>query len=205
MQTIELKDCQTSDRSASILIVVLCLTLTGCVATDTKQGQGQIGGAGAGTLIGGLIGNELGGTTGAILGALGGAALGGFVGGEIGRRLDEADQERAQAATLEALERSEVTTVAAPSPTLSAPAPAPRPREEIVVPEVTAAPEVAWESEENRGVQGSAQVVEASIEDDGRQCRTVREVAYIQGEELKQNAVFCREARGPWVREETTA
>jgi surface antigen len=181
-----------------------CIAVAGCETTGSSQTAGQLGGGALGGAIGGFLGNEIGGTAGALIGVVAGVALGGLVGGEIGRRLDEADRERASAATQQALERTEVRVVEAPAPRpttteprqVDAPAKPPQ-RREI---ELVSAPRESWNSDENADVSGSATVIGADIDDDGRQCRTVREVAYIGGEELKQEVEYCRVADGGWVK-----
>jgi surface antigen len=143
-----------------------------------------------------VIGNELGGTTGALVAGIGGGVLGGLIGGEIGGRLDEADRERASQATLQALERSEVEAASAPQPTVGESLPVTPVPQRQPEPVVASSPVVAWDSDENEDVSGTAEVVDAEIDTANRECRTVREIAYIGGEEIAQESQYCRDPAG---------
>jgi len=57
---------------------------------------------------------------------------------------------------------------------------------------------VAWKSDHS-GATGSAQVVSVQKQASGGECRTVREVAYIKGQEVPQDSTYCRAPDGSWV------
>ncbi|NBC32034.1 MAG: hypothetical protein GVY13_05100 [Alphaproteobacteria bacterium] len=182
-------------RTSCVLVCAFALGTAGCNTLNNQQVGTGVGGA-VGATLGAVIGNELGGTTGAIIAGIGGGVLGGLIGGEIGRQLDEADRERASQATLQALERSEVEVASAPRPAVRESLPTssrPRRQPEAVV---SSSPVVAWDSDENEDVNGTAQVVDAEVDTANRECRTVREIAYIGGEEIAQNTRYCRDPEG---------
>ncbi len=161
-------------RTGTVAVAAL-VALSACQGTpgmqNDQQAGGLLGGA-AGGIAGGLLGSNLGGAGGLIGGVLG--SVGGYLlGSAIGARLDAGDREQAQRATAQAL---------------SAP----------VGPDATAAP-VGWSSNHNNGVNGSAQVVGVQPQSDGGQCRDVREVAYINGEQTNQTTRYCRGANGAWT------
>ena len=190
-------------------------------AMGSKETAGTGVGAVMGGLLGGIVGDKVGGKGGAIVGAALGIAGGALLGGKIGRNLDEEDRERAAEATLAALENAKTAPVPSPSapavvtspPKASEPASeqvataskstssaseaAPTDAQPIVV---ETAPVAKWESSDKADVKGAAQVVDARI-DDGRECRTVSEVAYIRGSEVKQSTEYCRSSTGGWVLE----
>jgi surface antigen len=58
---------------------------------------------------------------------------------------------------------------------------------------------IAWESQTNRGVNGLSQVVDRGRSSSGSECRRVRQVAYIRGEEVVEFQNFCRQASGQWA------
>ncbi len=58
---------------------------------------------------------------------------------------------------------------------------------------------VNWVSSQNTGTRGGAQVVAVQRQAAGGECRTVRETAYIKGEERVQNARYCQNASGEWI------
>lgn len=59
---------------------------------------------------------------------------------------------------------------------------------------------VEWESEENISVRGFATPISAKTFSEGRECRTVRQVAYIKGEEIEETTQFCKiEGTGRWA------
>lgn len=134
-------------------------------------------------------------TLGAVLPATACGAIAYFVGSEIGRRLDEADREKAAGATQQALAQSlppaAATSTPQPKPSSGA-ARKPKPAK------ATSSPTVTWKSADNSGAHGFATVVAAHDEPDGAECRSVREVAYIKGEEVVQNSTYCRSPDGDW-------
>ncbi len=165
-------------RSTVAFVVAVPLCLAGC---QTNEQTGGLVGAGGGALFGGLLGHAIGNnTTGTVIGAALGAAGGYFIGSAIGRQLDEQDRQRALAATQQALAEP------AYYPPNNEP---PRPP----------ARSAAWTSNHDTGARGSATVVAVHREASGGECRTVREVAYIKGEQVVQNSRYCRSADGGWV------
>lgn len=59
---------------------------------------------------------------------------------------------------------------------------------------------VEWRSQENVSVNGYATPVTDVAESEGRTCRTVRQVAIINGEEIEETTEFCRVGNtGRWV------
>jgi surface antigen len=159
-------------RTGMAVVLAGALAVAGCDTPglqNDQQAGGLIGGAG-GAIAGGIIGNSFGGFGGLIGGVLG--SVGGYlVGSAIGARLDQADRQRAEAATQRAL--------AAPTPETP----------------------VAWHSDHNTGVSGSAQVVSQQPQSNGGECRDVREVAYINGEQTTQTSRYCRGPSGAWTRQ----
>jgi surface antigen len=75
------------------------LSLFNCSATGNRQ---EIGGV-VGGVVGGVIGNRVGGDERRVLGTVIGAAVGAVAGAWIGCKLQQGDQQRAEAATQEAL------------------------------------------------------------------------------------------------------
>lgn len=84
------------------LSLAVAMGVTGCKTTNENVGAvlGGIGGAAASFGITTALGGDS--TTAAIASAAGGLA-GAYIGGEIGRRLDEADRQKAQAASAKAV------------------------------------------------------------------------------------------------------
>ncbi len=159
-------------RRSGVVMLAGTLALAGCGTPgmqNDQQAGGLIGGAG-GAIAGGILGNSFGGFGGLIGGVLG--SVGGYlVGSAIGARLDQADRQRAEAATERAL--------AAPAPDTP----------------------VAWRSDHNAGIGGSSQVVSQQPQSNGGECREVREVAYINGEQTQQTSRYCRGPSGAWTRQ----
>lgn len=59
---------------------------------------------------------------------------------------------------------------------------------------------VEWHSERNTSVGGTATPVAESTDEDGRECRTVRQVAYLDGQEVEDTTRFCRVGEsGRWA------
>ncbi len=168
---------RSSPRAVAVLVAVP-LFLGGC---QTNEQTGGLIGAGSGAVLGGLLGNAIGhNAAGTLIGAGIGAAGGYFIGSAIGRQLDEQDRQRAMAATQQAL----AEPVYYP-PAGGPPPPPPRP--------------VSWSSDHNNGTHGSTSVVAVQRQASGGECRTVREVAYIKGEEVVQNSRYCRSQDGGWA------
>lgn len=166
-------------RSSRIIIATLTVLplLGGC---QTNEQTGGLVGAGSGAVLGGVLGNALGRSPGAMaLGATLGGVGGYLVGSSIGRQLDERDRQRAEMATRQAL--------AAPA---YYPAPSAPPRPPATVQN--------WSSQDNAGVRGSSTVVAVQRQSSGGECRTVKEVAYIKGDEVVQNTRYCQDGSGSW-------
>ncbi len=166
-------------RIIAVCLIALPLTLTAC---QTNEQTGALLGTGGGALMGGLLGNALGhNAASTAIGAALGGAVGYFAGSAIGRRLDDADRARASAATQQALAEP-----AYYPPAGGPPRPPARPAN--------------WVSDHNTNTRGTATVVAVNREPrSGNECRTVREVAYIKGQEEVQNSRYCRSADGSWA------
>jgi surface antigen len=54
-----------------------------------------------------------------------------------------------------------------------------------------------WSSPDTPGNRGETELVRV---DQGGNCRTVREIAYVRGQEVSQQSQFCRTASGGWER-----
>ncbi|HEV2547429.1 MAG TPA: hypothetical protein VGU20_08830 [Stellaceae bacterium] len=159
-------------RAAWLALAVAIAVLSGCQNNGgmTNQQAGGLAGAGAGGLLGGLLGNQAGHSgTSTAVGVGLGAIAGYFIGSAIGARLDESDRKKAETSTNQVLHSSGKTK------------------------------KVAWTSDKNKGVRGSSEVVKVDPKPNGGECKTVREVAYIKGEEVTQNSRYCRSADGEWT------
>ena len=205
------------------MIVVTVVAFTAGCATQQQTGGvlGGLGGAVAGSIIGASTGGSSRdrGQRAAIGGVIGGA-VGALAGSVIGARLDEADRQRAEAAAQRAIAEREAAVqraAAARSAEIerqlrvelaqarSAAERAEAERRavetrEAALREATArasAPPVAWSG----NARGSAQAV-GPVQVAGRtDCEQVREIAVIQGQEVRQTATFCRDsATGGLVR-----
>lgn len=164
-------------------IVMACVgvsLLGGCQNGMNNEQQGTLLGAGGGAVLGATIGGLAGHNAGsAALGGVLGALAGGITGNLIGRQLDERDRIIAAQATRQALM---APVVYSPNPNV-APRPPARP--------------AVWHSNHS-GVSGSATVTAVQREASGGECRNVREVAVIKGEEVVQNSRYCRDPAGEW-------
>ncbi|MBX9748958.1 MAG: glycine zipper 2TM domain-containing protein [Roseococcus sp.] len=149
------------------------LFLAGCEGQNQQALATGIGTA-AGGVAGALIGRQVGGrnSSGALIGGIIGAAVGGVAGNLIGQRLSEAERQRQVAANQRVLE-------APVRPD------APLPREQ-------------WVSPENPSTRGTTEVLRVT---DGGQCRNIREIAYIRGQEVRQETRICRDSNGQWPRQ----
>jgi surface antigen len=133
-----------------------------------------LAGCAAGALGGGLMGNLFGhGNTGATVAGVGlGAAAGCLAGNAIGRQLDDRDRQLAQAATVRALS-------------------------------LPPGRQATWRSDHttNSGrvtVQSVQKPTTTASSGGGGECKLVREVAYIKGQEVTQDAKYCRGTGGEW-------
>jgi surface antigen len=167
-----------SGRFVAVCLIALPLSLTAC---QNNEQAGALLGTGGGALVGGVLGNVIGHSTAAtVIGATVGGGIGYFAGSAIGRNLDEADRARASAATQQALA----------APVYYPPSGAP--------PQPPAHP-VSWVSDHNTNTRGSSTVVAVNrAPRGGNECKTVREVAYIKGQEEVQNSKYCRSSDGSW-------
>ena len=164
-------------QRAGTWVVAAALSLSACQNVpgmqNDQQAGGLLGGA-AGAIAGGMLGSSFGGSGALIAGVLG--SIGGYMlGSAIGAHLDAADRQRAEAATGQAL--------AVP-----------------MQPGQVGQP-VGWSSPQNTGVNGAAQVVGVQPTADGGQCRDVREIAYINGQQTTQTTRFCRGPSGTWTKQ----
>jgi surface antigen len=160
------------------VILIAAILLAACQNMSNEQ-QGGIMGAAGGGALGGLIGNMFGSGSGKAVatgvGAGVGMLAGYFAGSAIGRRLDQADQQKAAAATEKVLNKpihhnSQGQAVSTAS---------------------------TW-SDETKGTHGKSEVTSVTPQADGGECRNVHEIAYISGEEVSQNTKYCRSASGQW-------
>lgn len=164
-------------RQRAAVVAAGLLFLTAC---ESKEQTGAAVGASIGAVACAVVGNAIfSNTLGTALSATACSAVGYFVGSAIGKQLDE--QDRAKAAT--ATERALAAPVKKPAPgnarTVNARA-------------------ATWKSDQGSGASGSATVTKIETEPSGSECRTVREVAYIKGEEVVQNSRYCRSGDGEW-------
>jgi surface antigen len=168
-----------------LVAVALALLLSACQGANMPGANGmnnsQMGGlfgTGLGGALGAFAGSSLGhhSETATLIGAGLGALGGYFVGTYVAQALAPQDRPRAQAATQQVLDepvhhnRSGQTTAKA----------------------------AKWQDGETQS-KGEAHVVAVTQEPDGGECRTVREVAYIKGQEVTQNSRYCRSADGEWT------
>lgn len=169
-------------RFLAVILASSLLLVGGC---QTNEQTGALLGASGGSLLGGLFGRNLGKSNASMmLGTLAGGAVGYFVGSSIGRSLDERDRARAQSATMTALNTPvRVSTPVQPQRPQRLPA--------------AKRPTATWMSDK-AGVKGSSTVTTIEAASDGNECRTVHEVAYIQGREVVQDTKYCRNANNEW-------
>lgn len=160
-----------------IVVLLLLVLLAACQGTNMNNDQsGGLIGAGSGGLLGGLLGNSMGHHSGTstALGAGLGAIAGYFVGSSIGANLDANARKKAQGATEQVLDE-----------------PIKRQDGKAIAKKKT------W-NDQNSGTHGSSQITKVDTGADGGECRTVKEVAYIKGQEVDQTSKYCRNASGQW-------
>jgi surface antigen len=168
------------------IFIGLSLALTACTNPDGSTNNTETGGvlgAGTGAALGGILGNVFGhsaGSTaaGALLGGLGGY----FAGSYIGQQLDDRDRTLATAQSTYVLDE---------------PAPAPQPGHAVVI---RHARPRHWVSNHSTS-SGSATLERVATTDAGQECRTVRELAVIHGQEIVQHTNYCQTATGGWKAE----
>jgi surface antigen len=56
----------------------------------------------------------------------------------------------------------------------------------------------SWKSDHSNA-SGKAVVLNTTHATNGKECRNVRETAYVQSQQLQQDAKYCRNADGEWV------
>ena len=166
-------------RKLTLIVASAVMPLVaGC--QNNEQTGGLLGGIG-GALACGAVGAALTHRAyGAALPAAACGAAGYFIGSAIGRQLDERDRAMAAAATRQVLALP-VSYPAASS-----------------TPHHAAARTVRWTSDHS-SAHGSATVVAVQPRSGGGECRTVREIAYIRGEEVPQTTKYCRSPEGSWT------
>ena len=123
----------------------------------------QTAGAVIGGVLGGLLGRAIDGGNDKALGTILGGVAGAIVGSELGKALDKCEQQQVADTTVASLNGAE-----------------------------DAESTEAWESESREGVSGTVTAAPVQTMDDGRVCRSVTRVNYIDGEEMHDNPTFCR-------------
>lgn len=168
---------------AAVVFVGLSLALAGCTnpdGTTNNTATGGLIGGGAGAVVGGALGDLFGHSAmataaGAAIGGLGGYLAGTY----IGQQLDQKDREAAAQQTSQVLEE---------------PAPTPAPGHAIYYHH---APTHRWVSD-HTSASGSATLEKVSMTSSGNECREVRELAVINGQEVVQHTSYCQTASGGW-------
>ena len=135
----------------------------------SAETAGNVGGGLVGGAAGFLIGGALGGSKGEAVGGLIGGVLGSYAGGAIARSLSTPDRRLVERATYSALD----------------------------TPGSYGQP-INWQSSSTSGARGSVQVISHGSSDAGTDCRRVRQIAYIDGEEIEEFQNFCRASDGRW-------
>jgi hypothetical protein len=165
------------------MLVGACLILAGCTNPDGTTNNTETGGVvggGTGALLGGVLGDVLGHSA---LSTAAGATIGGlagYIGGTyIGQQLDQRDREEAAISTNAVLDQPAPTPVAGRTTYVRHPRPH------------------RWASDHTTS-KGSATLEQVKVAQNGNECRVVREVAVIHGEELTQNSTYCRNDEGGW-------
>lgn len=166
----------SSTKTVAIALLA-ALSLSACGTLDSKQAIGTLGGGVVGGALGALGGHATGARHGGAIGGVLGAVVGAFAGNLLGARLDDADRRSAAGATQQALNQPVARTTSGRA----------------------AARPIQWRSPRNPGVSGTAQLVNVHRGGDGQECRDVREVAYVNGEEVHQTSRYCRDNDGRWL------
>lgn len=161
-------------KAAVVCLLAAGVTLSGCATNSSRDVAG-----GVGAVAGGILGAVLGSRSG--MGTAGGAAIGavaGFIAGSlVGQLLDDADRAKLENASQRTLNEGET---------------------------------IRWNSDRNPGVHGYSEVVSSAetparrsgaTATKGNACRSVREVAYVDGKEYVDMAEYCRvEGASGWTR-----
>jgi len=193
-------------RQALAVTLAGTLALSGCATNqDTATAIGAIGGAAIGVAVAGGSTNQR------IAGALIGAVAGGFAGSLIGKRLDQADQARAEAAAQKTIADRQATVareqqtrnaeIEAQLRAEQAKAKSGKERQAAETRAVEARQRVAQQSAQTSpapvqwtgNARGSAQAIGPTQVAGRDGCEQVREIAVIKGEEVRQTATFCRD------------
>lgn len=163
-------------RHLSVFLTFLCssfmaLNPTPALAKCGGNG-GQVAGAVVGGVVGGFLGHGIAGGRDKTIGTLLGGTLGAFVGSRIGKSLDTCEQEKVAQATQLALNDSESDQTSTQT----------------------------WTSESRENVNGTVEASPSQTLADGRVCREVTQVNYVDGQEVKDTPRFCRTPpRSTWA------
>lgn len=130
----------------------------------SKGNSGQTVGSLIGAGLGALGGSRLAGKKNRTIGALAGGALGLAVGGALGRALDQCEKQRLNEATVASLDEGADA----------------------------ASSRKQWVSTSRPNVSGTVTAAPAVQQADGRICRTVTRVNYVDGREMTDTPTFCR-------------
>lgn len=128
---------------------------------------GKVVGAVVGGILGGLLGRSIDSKGDRTPGTLIGGLAGAFIGSKIGASLDKCEQQKVADATKSALDGP-----------------------------ATKQSSGTWVSETREGVSGSVTAAPAKTTSDGRQCRAVTRVNYVNGEEIHDTPTYCRTPPG---------
>ncbi|CAN5338700.1 RT0821/Lpp0805 family surface protein [soil metagenome] len=155
-------------RAFLILSALVMFAALGLAPTEASakcgNSNGQVAGAVVGGLAGAFLGRSIDGGKHKIAGTLIGGAVGTFVGGQIGKSLDRCEQEKMAQATKSALDARGSGATSAQT----------------------------WASETRENVNGSVSASPPQSLADGRICRNVTRVNYIDGQEMQDNPRFCK-------------
>lgn len=156
---------------AALLMVGLAAQPAAAQQSACKKGNtGQVVGTLAGAGLGAILGRKIDGGRNRGLGTLLGGAAGALIGNRIGAALDKCEQEKVNNATLAAVND-------------------PQPGKEQT-----------WQSETRPGVGGKISAGAPQKLADGRECRPVRRVSYVNGEEIRESPTLCRvPPRAEWT------
>lgn len=122
------------------------------------------GGSAVGAAVGGILGGLLGNKVNRGAGTVIGALAGGLLGSVIASKLDKCEQQRL----------SDVTSQAANDPPSSTPIPR------------------KWTSDTREGVEGTVVAGPVETVAGGKECRVVTQVAYVDGQEVRDSPKLCR-------------
>lgn len=168
-------------KSSSQLVAMAMAGMLAVSACETQEEfWGTMGALTGAVAAGMLVGDD----DGALLAAavLAGAAAGGWLGSNFGRGLDEAERERVAASTQQVLNQNIPTN----SPLRSASA-------AYSASAAAVAPAVTWTSPTNpQTVSGKTTLLQVSSDGGGSECRTVRQLVVVNGQEESQDTQFCR-------------